>query len=402
VLRQGTYRTVDPGETAARVLAHRAALGITRVANVTGLDRIGVPVVAVYRPNARSLSVSQGKGLTLAAARASGLMEAVELHHAEHVARPLLRASHAALRRTHPVIDVARLPRPRGSRFRADRAIRWIEGRTVRTGEPVWLPYEMVHTDGRLQEARTAIGFVAGGNGLAAGNTRVEALIHGLCEVVERDAATLWFQGPQAGIDESWIALDTVEDPACREVLARYRAAGITAGVWETTTDTGIPAFLCQIAELGPGRARPVSGAHGMGCHPDPAVALLRALTEAAQCRLTWIAGARDDARPEDYDASPEALAWERQMLVGRRPGRPFPGAAGFAGRTLEHDLHWLLDRLEAVGVPEPVWVDLGRPEIGIPVVHVVVAGLEPRGFGDALEDYRPGPRARAARRRHP
>jgi ribosomal protein S12 methylthiotransferase accessory factor len=137
-----------------------------------------------------------------------------------------------------------------------------------------------------------------------------------------------------------------------------------------------------------------------MGCHPDPRVALLRALTEAAQCRLTWIAGARDDARPEDYDASPEALAWEREMLAVRGRGRPFPDTAGFAGRVLEDDLSWLLDRLEAAGVPDPVWVDLSQPAVGIPVVHVVVAGLEPRGFGDALDDYRPGPRARARRRR--
>ena len=87
--RRGTHRTVDPAATLARLQPHLAGMGITRIANVTGLDRIGVPVVMVCRPNARSLAVSQGKGLTLDAAKASGVMEAIELYHAEHIELPL-------------------------------------------------------------------------------------------------------------------------------------------------------------------------------------------------------------------------------------------------------------------------------------------------------------------------
>src|SRR5439155_960795 len=89
--------------------ALQRAIGITRVANITGLDRIGIPVVTVCRPNARSLSVSQGKGVTLAAARASGLMEATELYHAEHVLRPLVSANVSGIRRSRRVIDVERI-----------------------------------------------------------------------------------------------------------------------------------------------------------------------------------------------------------------------------------------------------------------------------------------------------
>ncbi len=86
---QGPHRRVPPEETLARLAPHLERMGITRVANVTGLDRVGVPVVTVVRPNARSLAVSQGKGLTLAAAKVSAIMEAVELHHAETVSGPL-------------------------------------------------------------------------------------------------------------------------------------------------------------------------------------------------------------------------------------------------------------------------------------------------------------------------
>jgi ribosomal protein S12 methylthiotransferase accessory factor len=76
--KAGTHRHVGPEQTLARVRPFLGRMGITRVANVTGLARIGIPVVQAVRPNSRSLSVSQGKGLTLAAAKASALMEAGE------------------------------------------------------------------------------------------------------------------------------------------------------------------------------------------------------------------------------------------------------------------------------------------------------------------------------------
>jgi hypothetical protein len=49
-----------------------AVMGITRVADITGLDTIGIPVIAVCRPNSRSVVVSLGKGLDVISARASG------------------------------------------------------------------------------------------------------------------------------------------------------------------------------------------------------------------------------------------------------------------------------------------------------------------------------------------
>ena len=84
--RLGTHRAIDPRETIERIRPHMAAMGITRVANVTGLDRIGIPVVMVCRPNSRSLAVAQGKGLDLDAAKASGLGESIEAYHAAWIA----------------------------------------------------------------------------------------------------------------------------------------------------------------------------------------------------------------------------------------------------------------------------------------------------------------------------
>ena len=64
-------------------------MGITRLADVTGLDYIGIPVIMACRPNSRALSVAQGKGLDLDAARTSGFMEAAETFHGEHIDLPV-------------------------------------------------------------------------------------------------------------------------------------------------------------------------------------------------------------------------------------------------------------------------------------------------------------------------
>ena len=116
--RRGTDRIVPPDATLARVRPLLPAMGITRIANVTGLDRIGIPVVMVSRPNSRSLSLSQGKGLDLAAAKASGVMEAIEAYHAETITLPLKFASFGELCYSHSMIDIGGLPFCAGSRWR--------------------------------------------------------------------------------------------------------------------------------------------------------------------------------------------------------------------------------------------------------------------------------------------
>src|SRR6185369_3023490 len=102
----------------ARVLALKQRFGITRVAVLTGLDRTGIPVVMVCRPNARSSAVFHGKGVDLAAAKASGIMEAIETWHAEHVVLPLRFGSAAELRKDCRVGDVEGLPRAAGNALR--------------------------------------------------------------------------------------------------------------------------------------------------------------------------------------------------------------------------------------------------------------------------------------------
>lgn len=389
---QGTHRTEDPAATAARVLALQGPLGITRVANVTGLDCIGIPVTMVCRPNARSLAVSQGKGSSLAAARASGLMEAAELHHAEHIVQPLKLATYNELRFSHGLVAVEQLPRVSISRFHADVGLLWIQGMDLFTSRPLWLPFELVHTNYTLPLPTGSGCFVMSSNGLASGNHPLEAILHGLCEVVERDAGALFRLSPLELQAAHRVALDTVADPECRQVLERYAAAGVMVGAWDMTSDVGIPTFKCAILDGEVNPFRDLGPMEGMGCHPVREVALLRALTEAAQGRLTLIAGSRDDNGRARYGEtrSAELVARARSRLA-ERATRPFDATPSLVHPTFEQDVAAVLKGLQRAGVEQAIVVDLTKPEFGIPVVRVVVPGLETYHH---VPGYVPGPRA--------
>jgi ribosomal protein S12 methylthiotransferase accessory factor len=198
---QGTHRSRSLADSVAAANRVRSKAGITRVANVTGLDTIGLPVVAVYRPNARSVSVAQGKGLSIDAALASGLMEAIETHHAEHVERPLRLARASELRARARVVNVDRLPRLVSAESRLNRPTLWIEGFDLMHDASSWVPYEMVHTNYTFPLPTGSGVFMMSSNGLASGNHALEAISHSICEVVERDAVTLWsLQGAWGGM----------------------------------------------------------------------------------------------------------------------------------------------------------------------------------------------------------
>src|SRR5438128_6247560 len=124
--RRGTHRTADPAETLARVRPHMARMGITRLGNITGLDRIGIPVAIAVRPNSRSVSVSQGKGLDLPQAMASALMEACEGFHAEVVGEGR-RATYREIAEDGAVVDATALCAT-GRLFDIDASISWLEG----------------------------------------------------------------------------------------------------------------------------------------------------------------------------------------------------------------------------------------------------------------------------------
>lgn len=397
---RGTHRTVEPQETLRRACELAPLVGITRVANVTGLDRIGVPVVAVHRPNSRSLVVSQGKGLDLIAAKVSGMMEAIESDHAERPQLPLRLESYEELSRRLSVVNVAALPRISTSTFGVAKRILWCEGRNLANTEPCWAPFEMVHTDFTIPLPSGSGCFLMSSNGLASGNHPLEAISHGICELVERDAMALWELAGGARQPERRLDPDSIDDPFCRQVLDQFSAADIDLGIWDATSDVGLATFVCFIADR-PGVPGEVHTSHGSGCHPSREIALLRALTEAAQTRLTYIAGARDDADHRFFARARSTTRIDEFRANLRRPHgtamRDFRTVPTYTATTFEQDVAWLLECLRRVGLEEVVAVDLSRPKFPVSVVRVLIPGLE--GLFDA-PGYVPGARATALRAR--
>ncbi len=395
VFRDGAHRLLAPEETVERVRRFMPVMGITRIGNVTGLDCIGIPVVIVCRPNSRSLAVSQGKGLDLALAKASGLMESVETYHAEHITLPLKLASYEELRYTHPAADVTTLPTITGSLFHPHLQILWTEGHDLVQDEQVWIPYELVHTNYTYPLPTGSGCFTMTTTGLASGNHILEAISHGICEVVERDATTLWHVMDKGAQQRTRIDLDTIDEPTCRETLGKFERAEVTVAIWDITSDVGIPCFLSIAMDRREDRLRSLYPSVGAGCHPARQIALLRALTEAAQSRLTFIAGSRDDAIRSRYERSrdPDALRQYRAQLEAAPPMRSFHGIPTWNAETFDEDIAWELDRLQSVGVKQVIVVDLTQSVFGLPVVRVVIPGLE---GSNHVPGYALGARAQA------
>lgn len=390
--RSGTHRLISPEETLTSVRRFFPVLGITRVADITGLDVTGIPVVSVCRPNSRSVVVSLGKGLDLAAARASGVMESVEAYMAERITKPLLLGSVNDLRFSHRLIDVDALPRTTSSPYHPDAPILWIEGRELISGTPAWVPYEMVHTAYTLPTPTGTGCFLATSNGLASGNHPLEAISHGICETVERDAATLHSLQTPGEAAQRRIDPATVTDVYCLEVLDRLDGVALRVGIWNITTDIGIPAFRCLVTET-PGQ-RPTRTTHsfeGFGCHPNRGIALLRALTEAVQSRVATLAGVRDEPPPWDHMPMAHTQADQSAAPAAEAVG-DFTAVPEFESDDLGADVAWELGALCAAGVSEVVAVDLTREEFGIPVVRIITAGLE--GPASLAASYRLGQRA--------
>lgn len=394
----GTRRTRSPTETLDDFGRHMPVVGITRLANVTGLDSIGIPVVQAIRPNSRSLSVSQGKGVDVASAKVSAMMEAMELWHAERIEKPCLYASYTAIRTQREVVDLDGLPVIRGARIWPEEQRCWLRGWDLLQHEEMWVPFEVVsmNTVGIVQATLT---FLATSNGLASGNHILEAIEHALCEIIERDAHALHTARGLESALESKVDFDTIADPSLRRMIEACDDAELDVAVFEMASDVGVPTFRAGLMERdGERNWRRLGTEWGAGTHLSPVVALSRAITEAAQARLTMIAGSRDDNPPAAYAATQGVWTIKdaQRVLFTEPPTRPFSEISRHQETdTFEGDLDVMLDALRTVGVDRVIVVDLTREDLEIPVVKVIVPDLEAAPF---VPGYVEGARARRAR----
>lgn len=258
----------------------------------------------------------------------------------------------------------------------------------------MWVPLEMVDLDFTLPHVFDGSVLLRSSNGLASGNTLAEAVLHGLAEVIERDATGLMNLRPTEHWARARIDLASVTDPDAVRLLERFEQADIAVSAWDVTTDIGVPVFSVAIFDRTTDELlKPWPPTLGSGAHPDRGVALCRALTEAAQARLTAISGSRDDIRRKDfaYDQSSEVIAYHRSM-AGERGRRDFGAVRSWATNTLQGDLRAILARLAARGLHEVVIIDLSSDDLPMKFARVIVPGLE----GFEPDASAPGKRARA------
>jgi ribosomal protein S12 methylthiotransferase accessory factor len=375
--------------------------GITRVANVTGLDNLEIATALAFRPNARSLSVTQGKGIDADSAKASAVMEAIEHFHAEYADPRLHLGSARDMSKRHRLVDVERLAR-RARPFDPRVPLLWAEAFHLITGEAWLVPYEVVHLNLTLPLPPGSGICALGSNGLASGNTISEAVAHGLWELVERDAMALFFQMSAEEQYDRRLDLSTIDAPGPRQLIAQCEAADVQIALWDVSSDVGVATVYCALVEAVYDPFRPVGKACGSGCHADCAVAVCRAITEAAQSRLTRITGSRDDIRPEDaarLRSETAILRAQKELAAPSRSPRHYGEIASASAATFEEDLAWTTRKLAEVGMADVLVVDLSREPLPVSVVRVIVPGLE--GASDA-PDVLPGRRAAVVASRAP
>ncbi len=366
---------------------HFSELGITRLARQTGLDRIGIPCYAAIRPNSATIAGHQGKGVDDVSAQISAVMEAAEYAIAEAPQTPQRTLGIVEARAAgHELMDVAHLL-PRGTVLDEAQPIRWVEGFALETGAMVLVPYDAVVLG---TPPRDLPGLSQSTNGIAAGTRLSGAILHGLCEVVERDAVCLWGYKSDAAANATAVFPDAFGDATVDALVEKIARAGYRLRLFDQTSNIGVPVVYAVLSPAD-GADKHFDVATGANCHPIAAVAARRAIVEAAQTRITNIAGARDDIVEGEYELE---LGRSIAVLTEETPAtRSAP--AGLPPGTGEAELIAALQAgLAKAGLQRIVVIPLGGEQMGINVAKLYVPGLEDRLTNT---NWRPGSRATAA-----
>ncbi|PRD44954.1 hypothetical protein C5748_05605 [Phyllobacterium phragmitis] len=367
-------RICNPEATFEAISPYLRPLGVTRLARVTGLDRIGIPVWNAVVPNSRSIVINQGKGIRDIDAKVSAAMEALERTIAGAPQIDVVISAGRELRVSGVEIEPLACLTAAGQRDLGEEdETSWGRGRELLSGGEVWVPLDAARLDRTIENCR----YWQSSDGLASGNTLDEAIFHGLLERIERDAETLWKITSLAGRLSYCIDPRSLQDPVIDDLCEMIKEAGLLLRFFDITSDIGIP---CFIAIIGPsaaaGRTTPcrfIDVAQGNGAHPHPVRAAIRAITEAAQSRLTFISGARDDISPAAFF---HPLPEDTRRLLEAAP-KPLDTERGTTARGLAPLMSYVLERLENAGIRSAIALPLTRGEYPFAVCKVFVPQLE-------------------------
>ena len=387
------------GDVAAPVQrggALAAALGVTRVARVTGLDRTGVEVACAVRPGGHVLQVTNGKGESWGTAARGALLEAAELWCAERVeAGDLVWASAAELA-THGSRHVA--PAELGGEADAGQRLAWRAARDLASGADMLVPAGSVHAPPQGGPLLGAAGLRWTSNGMGAHATWPSALLHALLEAVERDQIA---RALPDGFTERHVrarrlapaAVARSAPPAAR-LAARIASRGFEVHLLDARPEPalGLPVAAALLFDREGG---PVPLTAGYACALELDGALRGALLEAAQSRLTDIHGAREDVAPmaeRDVarlrracervaagDARPRSGGPDRDPEAGADTGAgadPGTGADPGADNEPARGVIRVLRLLRRAGHRRILALDIAPASLGVRVAKVLVPGL--------------------------
>ncbi|MDH0773142.1 TOMM precursor leader peptide-binding protein [Delftia tsuruhatensis] len=376
----GGWRSVPAETTVQRLSRHVSPLtGV--IARVTPLTAETDEALTVYRseifrtpaPGSGFLAgpptqLCLGKGLSAMQARASAMCEAVERYAAFHQGDEAVVVAPAAQ------LDAPCIPPTALARFSDRQTARFANDRPPHAvapgagqGEPLWwAPAWSLTADARRYlplgfclahapaQSQHHVGWTS--NGCAAGNTREEAILQGFMELVERDAAAIWWYGQ---IRRPAIALDGIA-AATRQRLARSCGPQWSYWLLDITHDFGIPVVVCVGHHADTGH-----WAVGFGCSLDRALACERALTEISQL----IAAGKGFAVPQQVQAFLHPL--DGTDAPPQQPAQQADTAPPDIAQAIAH----CVDIARGLGL-ETIVYDHSRPDIPLYTVKVVVPGL--------------------------
>lgn len=377
----GSHRIKSPKETIDTNESKLKIAGITRLTEITHLDRVGIPVFSAIRPTAQegSVSIYAGKGATIEQAKASAMMEGFERYSGEKQDIDKERMKIASFNEIENSINPKDLLLPKSFSYPIETTkLEWIESRNIITEEDVYVPANAVfhpYIPSRDEIPGPVPLFKGNTNGLASGNIIEEAVLHGIFEVIERDAWSL-FEITKRNKKE--IDTESIDNEIIRDLLDKFEEESIKIKLIDLTADLDIPTIAASSDDTVLKDAALLT--LGVGTHLNPEIATIRALTEVAQSRATQIHGTREDTVRADFMRK---TGYERMKKTNKHYFQEedekikLGDIEDKSSNTVKKDIETCIEELQKVSLNQVLFTDLTRKELGINVARAIIPGAE-------------------------
>lgn len=409
--------------TLAKIIPICKDIGVTRISDITYMDKLYIPNFSAILPDTEdSIWVYSGKGITKQHAKASALMESIERYCSlpSTYSKSFIHGTYLELSKIYKkVLHPNEVVEPVEPIYNdKESIIDYVLGFDLLKNEDVLVPAQLVFSKFSAKSPSINVFPYSHTNGLASGNVLEEAICHGLCEVIERDAISiadlcsssipysileniikslknvdyglyLINQIPEDKfVDDSNIYPDVNISEIVEEfepikfLVRKFTDAGISLLIKDITQkDIGISTFVASSVEW----ITKDYGyfAKGYGTHPDSRIALIRAITELSQTRAVNIHGARDDLKKIQYRDNDEIYKRKWQFITSssthtnNNKNIAFSEIKTYIKKDILDDIKLILNKLKKAGLKRAIVVDLTNPNVGIPVVRIIVPGLE-------------------------